>query len=161
MIDLSSIRRAAQDGQKAMALNLAQEWQAVIAALLADVLLSATTEATIELKNKDIHPYFAGKLALLRYMGELADADVVRFQDDKAAGLLSILRCARAWADAIERVDGIAAAEERLREAVRGYEQHAAAQPNDDEPCEAARLPQTANRSRRSAAHGLHTTRDD
>jgi hypothetical protein len=111
----------ALDIPQAIALKLAQEWQAVIATLLADAILNAAAfpaGATIELKG-DMHPYFAGKLALLRYMKELADADVERFQDDEAAGLLSLLTAAHAWAGAIERCDGVVAAEQVLLEAIK------------------------------------------
>jgi hypothetical protein len=68
------------DEHNAVALLLAREWQQTIAALATDTAENLEIVTAIELKPElKGHPYYWGKMSLLRTLRELADADVKRF----------------------------------------------------------------------------------
>lgn len=86
--EIAAIIRAQQGDDEAKALQLAREWQAVITTLAmdADEMLELNVEITP--KEQRGHPFYWGKVATLRYLKELADADVKRFTnlDDEKPG---------------------------------------------------------------------------
>jgi hypothetical protein len=84
------------DERNAAALVLAREWQQAIAALASDTTecLEMVTELTLKTELKG-HPYFWGKMSILRTLRELADADVKRFETPGAAKIVRDLERAR------------------------------------------------------------------
>lgn len=77
------------DEYDAVALLLAREWQQTIAALATDTAENLEIVTAIELKPElKGHPYYWGKMSLLRTLRELADADVRRFETPGALKLL-------------------------------------------------------------------------
>lgn len=63
----------------ALALRVAREWQSIIAGIAADVVASAEVVRDVELNPGQPHPFYAGKLSLLRLLRNLADSDVERY----------------------------------------------------------------------------------
>lgn len=79
----------ASDNAEALALILAREWQQTIAALALDTVECLQIVKEVELKPElEGHPYYWGKMALLRTLRPLADADVKRFETEGACRLL-------------------------------------------------------------------------
>lgn len=66
--------------QSALALLVTKEWQGHIAALAADTAQSLETVVSLELREPG-HPFYHGKMSLLRLFRELADMDEQRFSD--------------------------------------------------------------------------------
>ena len=60
------------------ALQLAREWQEVVAVLAEDAAGMLEIDVQITLKEQRGHPFFWGKVSVLRHLKELADADVAR-----------------------------------------------------------------------------------
>lgn len=65
----------------ALALKLALEWQETISCLYGSVVDDAEVVTILELKPEiAVHPFYAGKISLLRTFKDLADADVDRYK---------------------------------------------------------------------------------
>lgn len=60
------------------ALQLAREWQEAISTLAADTAATLELDIQIELKEKRGHPFWWGKVSVLRTLKDMADADVAR-----------------------------------------------------------------------------------
>jgi transcriptional regulator with XRE-family HTH domain len=60
------------------ALQLAKEWQEVITTLAADTAATLELDIQVELKEKRGHPFWWGKVSVLRTLKDMADADVKR-----------------------------------------------------------------------------------
>jgi hypothetical protein len=94
------------DEQNAVALMLAREWQQAIAALATDTAECLETVVSIALKPElKGHPFYWGKMSILRTFKEFADEDAKRFETPGAAKLLAeleaaraVVKAARAWA---------------------------------------------------------------
>jgi hypothetical protein len=67
------------DAQHVLALQVAREWQQVLGTLAEDAIESLETVKDVELRVTEGHPYFWGKLSMLRTLRGMADEDVKRF----------------------------------------------------------------------------------
>jgi hypothetical protein len=110
-----------EQGDTALALQLAREWQEAIAVLAGDVTQMLELDVAIEMKEPRGHPFFWGKISVLRHFREMADKDVERFS--RGAPLLAVLDAARAWRDAVQTVNGVADAEQALLAALAAWEE--------------------------------------
>lgn len=61
---------------------LARKWQDVVYTLLEVTEKDAVQVPVSSMKDSQLHPFFAGKLSVLRHFATLADADVARFTEE-------------------------------------------------------------------------------
>jgi pentose-5-phosphate-3-epimerase len=106
---------AERDAAQGAALRLAREWQEVITTLATVVLDDAETVTVIEFKPEiKCHPFYAGKLSLLKTLKEMADEDVRRHETDAGATILAELALARAVVEVVRSTSRAAAIDAAL-----------------------------------------------